>query len=96
MEIGCSVCGQCSEEDLPAEWRNYPALALVEEEPHDNSTGLQTSASFVNPHLSSAVHQWRDESGCQWIEEDDRNSQSNDVAYVDVSLNPEGYTGYEG
>lgn len=101
MEIGCSVCGQCSEEDLPVEWRNYPQMQVQmqqQQETLDNVTALQTSASFVNPHLSSAVRQWREESGCQWVEDevDHCEAQAIDVAYIDVSLNPEGYTGYEG
>lgn len=79
----CSVCGPCPDDEVP--------LALREESISSSSSdGGEGEPSPVDRTLWGGFQGWQETNEHVWIEQD----SSPDMSYIDLRLNPEGYTGY--
>jgi ERO1-like protein alpha len=46
--------------------------------------------------LGKDFHEWEDENECLWIVQDDISDRNKPISYINLQLNPEGFTGYTG
>lgn len=82
----CAVCGQCEDSEVPAPWKQL-----------EHSGGDQGGESEPDPDpIDFTLHRgfkgWSERDASLWIVQD----ESKDMSYINMQLNPEGYTGYEG
>jgi len=79
----CAVCGVCDENEIPESWRN---------DPEESSELGASEMSPVDRTLWAAFKGWSEDEEDMWIVQD----SGDKISYVDITLNPEGHTGYEG
>lgn len=80
----CSVCGPCPDDEVPA------ALREEGEGSRSDSDSGEGEPSPVDRTLWRGFQGWQETDEDIWIEQD----SSPDMSYIDLRLNPEGYTGY--
>jgi len=96
----CAVCDECDEIPASPFTSSSNAISSGSGNPGGDgfgsfySSGGGDSLSSVDRTLMNGFHGWSDTDECQWIAPED--SETGSAVYINLQLNPEGYTGYEG